>query len=208
MPYYVVWKGYNPGIYDSWDACEVQTKGFKGAKYKKFKTLAEAEEAYGRQASDFISTKKASKKKSLQPFIDSGDIITPSLAVDAACSGNPGDMAYRGVDTESGIVIFNRGPYREGTNNIGEFLAIVEALQHITEKDIPQSVVYTDSKTAMAWVKSGYCNSKHRYSEKNPSLYGQIKRAEEWLKANDYTSRILKWNTDRWGEIPADYGRK
>ncbi|GJE89031.1 ribonuclease H1-like protein [Phanerochaete sordida] len=40
--YYAVAKGFNPGIYGTWDACESQVTGFPGSRHKKFKTEAEA----------------------------------------------------------------------------------------------------------------------------------------------------------------------
>ena len=53
-------------------------------------------------------------------------------AVDAACSGNPGPMEYRGIDLATGAEIFHFGPVH-GTNNIGEFLAIVPvSYTHLT----------------------------------------------------------------------------
>ena len=33
-------------------------------------------------------------------------------------------------------------------------------------------------------------------------------RATKWLKENNYSATIKKWETKKWGEIPADFGRK
>ena len=44
--YYVVWAGVNPGIYTSWTDCQLQTKGYEGAKYKSFESREEAEKAF------------------------------------------------------------------------------------------------------------------------------------------------------------------
>jgi len=206
VPYYVVWKGFNPGIYPSWDECEVQVKGFKGAQYKKFKTLAQAEAAFAGEAAK-SSTKKQPSPDRWQPFIDSGEIVVPSLAVDAACSGNPGDLEFRCVEVLTGKRIFSQGPIKQGTNNIGEFLGIVHALHHCAKNNLTYAI-YSDSEIAMGWVENRYCNSKHRYSPDGKRLYAMIKQAEEWLKENTYNNQIIKWNTERWGEIPADYGRK
>ena len=41
--FYAVKKGRKPGIYMSWDACKAQVMGFPNARYKGFKTKAEAE---------------------------------------------------------------------------------------------------------------------------------------------------------------------
>nr|XP_014100378.1 ribonuclease H1 [Bactrocera oleae] len=44
MSFYAVARGHNIGIYESWAKCEEQVRGFKGAKYKKFKSRSEAED--------------------------------------------------------------------------------------------------------------------------------------------------------------------
>ncbi|MGO1470737.1 MAG: ribonuclease H family protein [Tissierella sp.] len=40
--FYAVKVGNAPGVYNTWGECEKQVKGFKGAKFKKFKTYEEA----------------------------------------------------------------------------------------------------------------------------------------------------------------------
>lgn len=129
------------------------------------------------------------------------------MAVDAACSGNPGLLEYRGVYVADRSEIFHMGPLEEGTNNIGEFLAIVHALALLKKqnKNIP---VYSDSMNAIKWVIKKKCNTKLEQSEKNKLLFELIGRAEVWLQNNDYRNPILKWETKQWGEIPADFGRK
>ena len=130
-----------------------------------------------------------------------------SLSVDAACSGNPGLMEYRGVYTKTKEEIFRQGPFKEGTNNIGEFLALVHGLAYL--KQIKSALpLYTDSVTAMSWVRAKKCRTKLEKSDKNAALFELVVRAENWLKKNEYTTTILKWETPVWGEIPADFGRK
>ncbi len=129
-----------------------------------------------------------------------------SLAVDAACSGNPGAMEYRGVHVASRQEIFHFGPMY-GTNNIGEFLAIVHGLALLKQKgfDMP---IYSDSVNAINWIKQKKCKTKLPRDAKTEELFRLIERAEKWLRENTYTTRILKWETKQWGEIPADFGRK
>ena len=130
-----------------------------------------------------------------------------SIAVDAAVSGNPGKMEYRGVDTKTKKELFKQGPFEEGTNNIGEFLAIVHGLAFLKQNN-NNRIIYTDSKTAMSWVKKKSCNTKLERNNKNETLFDLVKRAEQWLKTNTYNTIIVKWETKAWGEIPADFGRK
>jgi len=200
--YYVIWKGKTPGIYESWEDCQSQTKGFIGAQFKSFKSKEIAQKA-------FELGYEASKKTEIKPdyhSIPNGPIM-PSISVDAACAGNPGLMEYQGVDTATGKRIFHRGPYEEGTNNIGEFLGLVHALALLKQKK-SQLPIYTDSITAIAWVKNKKAKSKLLQTDKNKELFDLISRAETWLHNNSFQTRILKWETKVWGEIPADFGRK
>lgn len=202
--YYVVWKGVNPGIYDSWIDCQLQIKGYDGAQYKSFATKEEAESALGSSAFRYIGKNAVKKEESPRKLPDGFDMNC--LAVDAACSGNPGPMEYRGVYLLTGQEIFHFGPVY-GTNNIGEFLAIVHALALMKQKDINMPV-YSDSRNALSWVKQKKCKTKLERSPRTEALFQLIERAENWLKKNEYTIPLLKWNTDQWGEVPADFGRK
>ena len=198
--FYVVWVGANPGIYDRWEDCKKQVETFEGAKYKGFAEKEEAEEAFQSSYFDYIGKKPKLTK-------NNPNIICDSIAVDAACSGNPGPMEYRGVYVKTNTEIFRIGPYPGGTNNIGEFLAIVHALalQKNNNKNLP---VYSDSINALLWVKNKKCKTKVAHTEQNNAVFDLIARAEKWLSENTYTNLLLKWQTDEWGEIPADFGRK
>lgn len=199
--YYVVWQGISPGIYASWEECQKQIVGYEGAKFKSFESIEEAERAIKVPYTVYIGT----AQKKILPSTASP--IIPSISVDAACAGVPGPMEYRGVITDSKKELFKCGPYPDGTNNIGEFLALVHGLAFLKSKNsnIP---IYSDSVTAMAWVRDKKCKTKHPLSDSNKAWYDQIKRAEMWLVNNTYSNPILKWPSEKWGEIPADFGRK
>lgn len=204
--YYVVWSGINPGIYASWDECKAQISGVKQALYKSFATQAEAERAYASSPYDYIGAKAKS-----EPSAPQSDSLPPAvelnaLAVDAACSGNPGQMEYRGVYVGSGMQIFHFGPIY-GTNNIGEFLAIVHALALLRQKGNTMPI-YSDSHNALLWVKQKKCKTKLPREARTEELFKLIDRAEQWLRTHTYTNRLIKWETASWGEIPADFGRK
>jgi len=140
-------------------------------------------------------------------LLEIGDPVLPSYSVDAACSGNPGLLEYRGVDNETGREIFHQGPSEQGTNNVGEFLGLVHALALLKKRDITLPL-YSDSENAIAWVKAKRCKTRLERDERNAELFDLIERAEAWLKDNEYANDILKWETEAWGEIPADFGRK
>lgn len=204
--YYVVWEGYETGIFNSWEDCQRMIKNYPGARYKSFGSLEEAKEAFGADSRDFIGkNKKLSSPSSSEESRSS--IIWKSLAVDAACSGNPGMMEYRGVDTETGYEFFRQGPFPQGTNNVGEFLALVHGLALLKQKQNPMPI-YSDSKIAMGWVKKKVFRSKLKRTQANVRIFELVDRALVWLQKNDYENKIIKWETKEWGEIPADFGRK
>ena len=135
------------------------------------------------------------------------EVRASAWAVDAACSGNPGPMEYQAIDLATGAQVFHFGPLH-GTNNIGEFLAIVHALALMEKQGITDKTIYSDSYNAILWVKNRKCKTKLERNDKTESLYQIIVRAEQWLRTHTVRTPIIKWETAQWGEIPADFGRK
>jgi ribonuclease HI len=205
--YYVIWKGRKTGIFNTWDETAAQVNGFTGAEYMAFESRVEAEKAFKGQYTDFMSSRPAKPPKRPPSAGAATGPILDSYCVDAAASGNPGPVEYRCVYTANKKEIFHQGPFQNGTNNIGEFLAIVHALAYLKGKDLLQPI-YTDSKIAALWVRAKKCKTKLLPNALNAPLFDLIVRAEDWLKTNSYENKILKWDTGAWGEIPADFGRK
>lgn len=213
--FYVVWSGHRPGIYRTWAEAEPQIKGFAGARHKSFASLAEAEAAFaqpglaakaGSSASRPGAARSATKTQAKAKATDypKGE----AFCVDAAWNSVGKAMEYQGVWLSSGELVFHRGPFADGTNNIGEFLAVVHALAFL-QAEHPQMPIYTDSRTAMAWVKKTKANSQSlKEGRIDPKLVELIARAEHWLQSNRWQNPIVKWQTKAWGEIPADFGRK
>ncbi len=203
--FYTVWRGRQPGVYDTWEACQAQIKDFPGAKYKSFPSLEDAQQAF-EQGPSPSAPRPVAKPKSRLASAAGVAFIRQSISVDAACSGNPGEMEYQGVYTDTGEQIFHQ-KFPLGTNNIGEFLAIVHALAlcHRQQSNTP---IYTDSQTAIGWVRRKHCKTQLPRNTKTERLYELIDRAETWLKTHTWSNPLLKWDTENWGEIPADFGRK
>ena len=197
--FYVVWKGNNPGVYQSWEKCQNEIKNVNGALFKSFSSLEEAKKAYDQGYEEY--------KQSLdyKNVLDGPELN--SISVDAASRGNPGLMEYQGVDTNTKEILFKMGPFNNATNNIGEFLALVHGIA-ILEKKSDKKIIYSDSITAMSWVRKKHCQTKLKRNEKNEEVFVLVERAITWLKQNNYSVIIKKWDTKNWGEIPADFGRK
>lgn len=206
--YYTVWKGHKTGVFDSWNDCKAQIKDYPSAQYKSFPTFDAAKKALNSNYFDFIGKNKSFKSElTAEQLKKIGQPNYNSIAVDAASSGNPGIMEYRGVDTKSKKQLFIQGPFAQGTNNIGEFLALVHGLAFLKQHNSDR-ILYTDSRIAMSWITKKTCNTKLVRSEKNKPVFDLVDRAIDWLKNNTYKTTIVKWETKAWGEIPADFGRK
>lgn len=200
---YVVWKGRKTGVFSTWEECQRQVQGFPGAQYKSFTSRLAAEQAFQGKYGEHIGKPASGREWLFSPVPP----IPGSWCVDAACSGSPGRLEYRAVDLGSGKQVFHRGPYEHGTNNVGEFLAIVHALMLLKrqKKSIP---VYSDSSIAIGWVRRKRCRTELAADDKNAALFDLIDSAEAWLLGNTCENPILKWDTRAWGENPADFNRK
>lgn len=208
--FYVVWAGRHPGIYDDWEVCKREIMGFNGAKYKGFPDRTSAENAFKQGPDNYWG-------KDVTPIVDLSTAteqpVSPCFAVDAACSGNPGKMEYQGVFVDFSSQpakrkeLFKSPVFPNATNNIGEFLALVHALA-LQKKNGWIYPIYSDSVNALIWVRQKKCKTKLQRNDKNDYLFQLIERAEKWLNENPIEVPILKWKTEIWGEIPADFGRK
>lgn len=204
--FYTVWEGHDTGVFDSWKECQRQIKNYPAAKYKSFPSKKEALEALNGNYWKQIGKKKTkTTDQELRKKV--GEPILNSLAVDAACSGNPGTMEYRGVYTHNAKEIFRKGPYKKSTNNIGEFLALVHILA-LCKKHGDHRPIYSDSRTAMSWVRKKAVKTTLKRSKINADSFELMDRALLWVQNNSFQNKILKWETKAWGEIPADFGRK
>ena len=229
MKYYVVFRGNNPGVYDNWEETKEQTNGFPGALYKSYGSSEEAAEAFRNYSGEddledlqrllniihetSVSTETPrgnSSRRRVTPhtFPPSNPEIDPEAwAVDAACSRNPGVMEYRCVNLANGEVVFHQGPFKDATNNIGEYLALVHAMALMTKRGEYHNI-YSDSKTALSWWKNKKVKTQLQTTPENAKVFELLARASFWVNTHNFPMNVMKWQTDRWGEIPADFGRK
>jgi ribonuclease HI len=205
--YYVVWHGAKPGIYKTWNDCQKQINGIPGAKYKGFKRYETAIEAFKNGPEDYWGKNFFESSLSKEQLSKIGIPIKKSISVDAAWNTSTMEMEYQGVMTDTGEIVFHKGPFKDATNNIGEFLAIVHALAYLKKRnsDIP---IYSDSRNAISWVLDKEHRSNLNITENNREVFNLLDRAVQWLQNNSYRNQILKWETKAWGENPADFGRK
>lgn len=210
--YYVVWVGRQTGVFTTWAECQKQINKYAEAKYKSYESKQEAEQAYqdgwkkhwGKQGA---ATKEVKKRQNVFDEDTTKDIDMDSISVDVGCSGNPGIVEYKGVDTKTGEILFYHGPVQKGTNNLGEFIAIVHGLAYLQQQQ-SKKTVYSDSRTALSWLKKKEVRSNLPRDHTTKEIWDLTDRAIKWLQSNTYENKVLKWHTEAWGEIKADFGRK
>ncbi len=214
--YYVVFAGRNPGVYDDWSDAREQIEGFDGARYKGYGSAAEAAEAYrkasGKNDGDlgrFLAgaSRRALPKPGQPDYFTNPEVDLDAWVVDASCLGNPGRMEYQGVELMTGRTLFRIGPFDDATNNIGEFLAIVHAMA-LMAKEGKYHNIYSDSVSGMAWARTRKVKTQLKPTPRNAKVFELMARAVTWLNTHQFPSKVMKWQTEKWGEIPADFGRK
>lgn len=219
MKYYVVWEGREPGVYDSWEECQEQIDHFPGAKYKSFKTLDEAIKAFRGKDSDQLAVMRSILAHTPLGTFDGRTTYQPptnpnirldAIAVDGACSANPGPMEYRAVRINTGEEVFHIGDKTPlfGTNNIAEYLALIHVCALLKNLGDTTTPIYTDSRTGLSWLRRGHSRSTLPDEPRTHATIELLRRADAWLASNKIVNPVLKWNTEEWGEIPADFGRK
>ena len=223
MKYYVVFKGYNPGVYDNWEEVRLPTEGFSGASFKSYETSEEAARAYrnftgnedrmelGRLITSLNlndpGRNEHEESHSESSYNNNPEIDQDAWAVDASCLKNPGKMEYRGVEVRTGKVIFRKGPYEDATNNIGEYLALIHAMA-LMAKTGEYHNIYSDSATALSWWRKKKVKTTLKQTAANAKVFELLERASTWANTHTFPAKVIKWQTERWGEIPADFGRK
>jgi ribonuclease HI len=203
--WYVVLKGRKPGIYTRWEDAKSQIFEFTGAVYKGFESKSMAEEAWAKKRFPTDSGNNAGFKEvspGKKPKPPSG----PFIIVDASSLGVPGPTEYQGFLMPEKRKLFGVH-VGLATNNLGEFLAIVHALAYLykNESNLP---VYSDSRTALSWVQKKKVKSDLVRDKSTEQAWELVDRALVWLNTHNFTNRIWKWETEFWGENPADFGRK
>jgi ribonuclease HI len=213
--HYVVWVGNNTGVFDNWAETQKATSGAKGAKFKSFPNITEANKAFtesyelhygnsdGEKSTSGKIKVKITKKLDLKAY----------LTVDAAYNGK--ESEWRGVmcgtDFPHEPEIFRSPVHSGGSNNIGEFLALIEGICYLLKSNQLHIPIYSDSKTALAWHR----NKEHKSTVidnkiNDPVMMNKFFKSFDFLngKAKELNYILEKWHTKEWGEIAADFGRK
>ena len=186
---YAVWQGRRTGIFTKWEEARAQIDGYPSPGFAAFLSRAEAE----RELEE--------RRRLLAP---AGPPPEAGIAVDAACAGAVGPLEYRGIDLRTGETVFAEGPVDAGTNNLGEFLAIVRALEMLDRQEV-SGPIWSESDVAIAWVGEGRHRSSVKPTDRNRELRRRLCRAELFLVDAPAPADVRRWRSDAWGAIPVEF---
>lgn len=196
--YYVVFKGYNTGIYDNWNDCKKQVNGFSGALHKSFESPDEAEKAFEEYSE--------SSNTNLE-FEQPTSYSIKSIIVSGNCPNNFGEMSYQWNLVASTNNAKRKNLSIIGTKNIADFIAIIDLIK-LTKKVKLNLPIYTNSKTAVNWILNKKCNHQLFVSKQTETVLALVKEHDEWLLNNIIENEILLWNSNSWGVFPIVSKRK
>ncbi|MSQ90773.1 MAG: hypothetical protein EXS01_05185 [Phycisphaerales bacterium] len=143
--------------------------------------------------------------------------VPGELVVDCSKFGKSliGPTEWRGVIcTASGSwsETFHSPQFERGHNNLGEFLAIVDACQRIESGQERCDTLWSDSKTALSWFSKGVIRTTIDVDGVCDAHFAAaIRDAHTWLAKADrrkWMRMMSRWDVSSRGENPADFGRK
>jgi ribonuclease HI len=208
--FYVVWEGREKGIFTDWDTCKKHIDKFAGAKYKSFKSRADAESAFQGGAQTALKKPKPAPRKytgkGLKTYSAEEIADLPAqtkIFTDGGCEPNPGQAA-------SGVAVYRGGLVSElwyglynpqGTNNTAELNALHQALL-MAENEVAKQepvAIFCDSKYAIqcvtqwavnwekkGWKKPGGEIKNLALIQRMYALYMKLKKSVQVLHVNGH----------------------
>lgn len=162
--YYAVKKGFQTGIFSSWNECKQMVNGYSGAIYKSFTTLKEAQE--------FLGDVYIQSKSTINNHIDNKDLVVnkenidrPFAFVDGSFNITTNVYGYGGFIEHNGIRDYIKGSGKEPEmasmrNVAGEVLGSIEAIKKAIELGLTQLDIYYDYLGIEMWAKGLWKRNK------------------------------------------------
>lgn len=166
--------------------------------------------ALPRTADGLLKPKPATRRTSVRG--NPGELV-----VDCSKFGGSliGPTEWRGVLFSSiGLWqdVFHSPLYERGHNNLGEFLAIIDACQRLERSELKCVTLWSDSKTALSWFRTGKIRTTIDVDGQcDLAFAAAVNDARKWLESANrpkWFAMMSRWDTSARGENPADFGRK
>ena len=124
---------------------------------------------------------------------------TSGICTDAGTHGNPGPSEYNVSDLNGNVLAHaHLGVH---SNNFAELAGILAGISYAKTHRI--SDVWTDSQVCLFWIKNKRVGKD---VHERDAVLNLIEAIHSELKGASVN--LKKWDTKKWGEIPADFGRK
>lgn len=193
--YYVVKEGAKLGIFDNWPECQAAVKGYKGAVFKGFETLAEAlewQDSRGGTSNNFNTSDEQAESLNVD-----FDVYTDGSYLN-------GKYSYGYIFIKDGQVVFESNGVGEDLeaakmrNVAGEIAAVQYAVEKAKTLDA-RIRIYHDYSGIALWV-SGDWQAKNKYTQAYVTFMRAHQGRYEFKKVaghsgdqyNDYADRLAK----------------
>ena len=182
--FYAVKKGRKPGIYMSWDACKAQVMGFPNARYKGFKTKAEAEAFLNPDANELMQ-------------IDEDTLVA---YVDGSYDHSQKRFSYGMVLMHDGVERYFAYPYADEElatmrNVAGEIKGSEAAMQYALDHKIPSIIIYHDYQGIASW-----CNGDWKANKAGTIAYRDFYRKAK-QKVNIEFRKVKGHSNDKYNDM-------
>jgi ribonuclease HI len=211
--YYVVHKGRNPGIYNSWKDCQKQIDKYEGAIFKKFSDENEAktflENGFGNNKKPRIVTRRENDDKKnnnkIEEEIDNDPSQKIFIYTDGSCiklknSINKG--GYGIYIPSRSIMVGHPLLNQKITNNRAELTAIIESIKYLDEDELQNNklCIFTDSQYSM-YIFNGtgerYEANNYKNDGKDVPNIDLIKKILELKRKHNIVLLKVRAHTDK-----------
>ena len=186
--FYAVKKGKKTGIFSTWDECKEQVTGFKGAVYKSFKTLSEAEAFLERNEE---KNENIEEVDGVYAYID-GSFDRVSGIYGSGVVIVDGDEKYEYKHAG------NREDYAQLHNVAGELEAAKFVMWYAVDKKIKEVTLFYDYQGIEAWAVGDW-KANLPYTQDYVKFYNKVKSAVKvnFVKVKAHTGIELNEVVDK-----------
>lgn len=191
MKYYAVKKGYETGVFDHWEECKKNVKGFSKAEYKSF--------ANKNDARDYLNNKTEYLNENLHVFVG---MDYKAVAYCNSSYDNENQKFSYGLVILYGsqIIEFSNAfhDFDNGRNVAGEIFSAMKAMNYCLENDIEYLDLYYDYAGIKA-LATGEWKADKEITKIYASFYDEVKNLIDvnFIKDGDHTGVHLNERADQ-----------
>ena len=186
--FYAVKKGKKTGIFSTWDECKEQVTGYKGAVYKSFKTLSEAEAFLEKNEEKIENIEEVD---GVYAYIDgSFDRVSGIYGSGVVIVDGNEKYEYKHAG--------NREDYAQLHNVAGELEAAKFVMWYAVDKKIKEITLFYDYQGIEAWAVGDW-KANLPYTQDYVKFYNKVKTAVKvnFVKVKAHTGIELNEVVDK-----------